>query len=392
VLSSFEITNFRTFSHLRIQRFGSVNLIVGKNNVGKTTLLEALHVYAADNPRVVQVHLTDHEEFLFLGTLGETYLDYQSLFQGRAAKGGRIVLGLPQGGTDGTAASERLTMDLIPMDRVEDSEGRPDFNELHSWDEEPEGVMLPGLRVRRDGRPVLISTPRRRQIPPEVYGAVYVRAGETPAGLLQYWWNSIAATDYETQVVDSMSMIARLESVRLVDDPTRIVRLAGGPTLSPGRIFLVRIEGEAEPMPLKSLGGGPMHMFRIATAAAFAARMPTSHQQSGEVNTAESPNNVARKRPNVLLIDEIENGIHYTLHAKLWRLIFGLTERYNLQVFATSHSWDCIEGFQKALATDTQTDGLLIRLEKVEGEQQTGAVIIDRDALPVVVRDAIEVR
>ena len=47
MLSSLEIKNFRTFSHLVIQRLGRVNLIVGKNNVGKTTLLEALRIYGS---------------------------------------------------------------------------------------------------------------------------------------------------------------------------------------------------------------------------------------------------------------------------------------------------------------------------------------------------------
>src|SRR6266536_2498845 len=45
MLPNLEIREFRTFRHLRIERLGRVNLIVGKNNVGKTTLLEALWLY-----------------------------------------------------------------------------------------------------------------------------------------------------------------------------------------------------------------------------------------------------------------------------------------------------------------------------------------------------------
>ncbi len=46
ILSSLEIRNFRAFHDLKIERLGRVNLIVGKNNVGKTSLLEALQLYA----------------------------------------------------------------------------------------------------------------------------------------------------------------------------------------------------------------------------------------------------------------------------------------------------------------------------------------------------------
>src|SRR6266702_2987677 len=46
ILNSLEIRNFRGFHHLQIERLGRINLIVGKNNIGKTSLLEALQLYA----------------------------------------------------------------------------------------------------------------------------------------------------------------------------------------------------------------------------------------------------------------------------------------------------------------------------------------------------------
>ena len=45
-LDSMEIKNFRCFEHLVIEKLGRVNLIVGKNSVGKTCVLEAIHLYA----------------------------------------------------------------------------------------------------------------------------------------------------------------------------------------------------------------------------------------------------------------------------------------------------------------------------------------------------------
>ena len=46
-----------------------------------------------------------------------------------------------------------------------------------------------------------------------------------------------------------------------------------------------------------------------------------------------------------LFIDEIENGIHYTLYDKLWKIIFQLSEEQNVQVFITTHSKECIESY-----------------------------------------------
>jgi len=44
-----------------------------------------------------------------------------------------------------------------------------------------------------------------------------------------------------------------------------------------------------------------------------------------------------------LLIDEFENGLHYTVQPKVWELIFKLAKALNVQVFASffflGHSW-----------------------------------------------------
>lgn len=63
ILDSLEIRNFRTFRHLKMERLARVNLIVGENNVGKTTLLEALQLYASrGEPSVVLELLAARDE------------------------------------------------------------------------------------------------------------------------------------------------------------------------------------------------------------------------------------------------------------------------------------------------------------------------------------------
>src|SRR5438046_8038649 len=46
MLDSLQIEQYRLFEKLVIPRLGRVNLITGKNNVGKTSVLEALRLYA----------------------------------------------------------------------------------------------------------------------------------------------------------------------------------------------------------------------------------------------------------------------------------------------------------------------------------------------------------
>jgi AAA15 family ATPase/GTPase len=48
-----------------------------------------------------------------------------------------------------------------------------------------------------------------------------------------------------------------------------------------------------------------------------------------------------------LFIDEIENGIHYTNLDKLWEIILTISKQQNVQVFATTHSKECIESYAR---------------------------------------------
>lgn len=50
-------------------------------------------------------------------------------------------------------------------------------------------------------------------------------------------------------------------------------------------------------------------------------------------------------RNGVLLIDELETAIHSTLLIKFTRFIQELAEKFNVQVFITSHSKECIDAF-----------------------------------------------
>ena len=95
-------------------------------------------------------------------------------------------------------------------------------------------------------------------------------------------------------------------------------------------------------------------------------------------------------RDGVLLIDEFENGIHFGVESELWQFIFQLAHRLNVQVFATTHSWDCIQGFQKAAQDDTQEEGMVIRLSLKKGK--TAATLFNEEDLAVVTREQIEVR
>ncbi|OAD20145.1 hypothetical protein THIOM_004170 [Candidatus Thiomargarita nelsonii] len=92
-----------------------------------------------------------------------------------------------------------------------------------------------------------------------------------------------------------------------------------------------------ERIPLKHLGEGMYRVFHIILA-------------------------LVNAKNGFLLIDEFENGLHYTVQPKVWELIFKLAKELNVQVFATTHSKDCVEGFH-AVWESQEDEGTLHRLD-----------------------------
>jgi AAA15 family ATPase/GTPase len=99
---------------------------------------------------------------------------------------------------------------------------------------------------------------------------------------------------------------------------------------------------------------------------------------------------LVNSKGGILLVDEIENGLHYSIHEKLWELVFKTARDLDVQVFATTHSWDCIEAFQRAACEDTSSEGYLIRLGWRRDD--IVATVYDENDLAIVTRDHIEVR
>lgn len=90
----------------------------------------------------------------------------------------------------------------------------------------------------------------------------------------------------------------------------------------------------------------------------------------------------------IFLLDEFENGLHYSVQSMLWNIIFELAELLDIQVFATTHSNDCISSF--AQASDDK-DGLAIRLDLIENELR--AQLYDNSKeLVFAINESIELR
>ena len=138
----------------------------------------------------------------------------------------------------------------------------------------------------------------------------------------------------------------------------------------PERSAKVKLTGTPTPVPLNSMGDGMLRVLQLTLKLLGA-------------------------KGGFLLIDEFENGLHYSVQEKVWQLVFELAEQLNVQVFATTHSWDCIESFTKVAVARTETDGVLFRLGRSVRTSDQGRVIatvFDEAALQNITQQDVEVR
>jgi predicted ATPase len=333
MLKSFQINNFRLFQHLEVERLGRVNLIVGKNNSGKSTFLEALKLYASNAYPTVLLDLVESRQENWFSEAQPRLRQFigspvRHLFFGhKLPKVGEtgISLGEITSSTKlhiNTAVYQNTINDEGSMSRVRIPSGQVD-EELPNV--EMVLVAEEGKRARRlfrlDRDVREIQRRSRMLYVNQESEFKYVWQAVATEGIpnqeLAALWDVTGLTDLEPEIISALTLIDdRVSGIAFVGDLSQA-------RSTDNRIPLVKIKGMDEPLPLKSMGDGMTRLFHIIVA-------------------------LANSRNGLLLIDEFENGLHWSVQPKVWDIVFQLSERLNVQVFATTHSRDCIEGFDQA--------------------------------------------
>ena len=375
------IENFRGIKGLSIPRLGGVTLLAGHNGVGKTTVLEAIKVYAARaRYAVLQGLLTNREEFS--GTTDEDGAnilepDWGALFYGRdTTQNSKVFVGPKR-------VQDRLSLETISLSEPTEQEVAslgghlPDLlleGEIHTIKvvfQENEW-LIPAFFFQDQRASTVVGDSRgrmrdinfrvRRQessLPPPIT-CEEIGPGLMSNNQLSRSWDNVALTEDEIQATLALSLIygADVERVAVVGDD-RSVPMRGG------RRAIVRLKSNHRPVPLKSLGDGALRLFGVALA-------------------------LANSRDGFLLIDEAENGIHHSVQRDFWRMVMRTAHENNVQVFATTHSWDCVRGFALAAVENENVEGVLVRLEKED--EGLRAVRYSERRLRIVAEQRTEVR
>ncbi len=369
-LPDLEIRGFRAFRELAIERLGRVNLIVGKNNVGKTSVLDALRLYATPgSPGVLLDLIATRDEFdpsrgpRFDGRR-PTPVPIEGIFHGRVAIPDRTpLISIGPIGDESRTLKVGLTARQPRRSRAKQASAEEGVIDDDLLDRIPAvsyriGSLPPVLLPIDDhwdfNRYEHIITPQTEPLIARTITSCYISGNGLDARSIAQAWRKINLTDYHQKITDALRII----------EP-RIAQMSANVESDDKLVPIIRLEGSSEPVTLRSMGDGMVHLFHLALA-------------------------LVNSKGGLLLVDEIENGLHYSVHEDLWKLVFETAKELSVQVFATTHSWDCIEAFQRAACEDTSSEGYLIRLGWRRDE--VVATVYDENDLAVVTRDHIEVR
>lgn len=333
---SFAIKNFRLFKDFKIDGLKRVNLIAGANNVGKTALLEALYLHGrAPDLSALKIDLfrsfwrSFHRPLLVSGPI------WISLFTDFDPSASLTLTAEMESGTprtvtlteelDGKKLSEIDMYGHASLDRKQ-----RDFTDSHY-------TPLLKLRLEEAGTSTTYYVAmdetglRVKPFPPPFNFSVFMLpcSMQLPAETLAQQFSELQRGRQKHLVVDAIRILdPRVQDVTMVmvgDSPLLHADLGTGALI-----------------PLSLMGEGVQSVVSMVLAVANCTR-------------------------GVVLIDEIENGIHHSAMEKVWSEVARLSKEFGVQVFATTHSYECIQAAHDAFEQSEDDDLRLIRLDRTDG-------------------------
>ena len=170
-------------------------------------------------------------------------------------------------------------------------------------------------------------------------------------------FDQVVLTENEEEVTQALRILD--PDIERIATVTGDRRSFGGDV--PGGVFL-KLAGAAGRVPIGSMGDGTWRMLGLALS-------------------------LANARGGVLLVDEIDTGLHYSVMEDMWRMIGEQAAALSVQVFATTHSRDCYESLGAVVESDVG-DVTIQRIDRSRGK----AVSITNQAIVAAAERDVEVR
>ena len=374
--SSFHVKNFRGFKDLLLNDFANVNLIAGRNNTGKTALLEAILTYTGEYdasrllrapvPRYYRARVLGFME-IYAGDTGSAL--WKTLFHNQVTDAKiRFYGGIDddpqlrqtQIFSDGESDGEEdgLEISVVNIDELSSDSRLMRF----VTDEDLFEELVPSTKFLQfqSGRekPVHLAWSRRfyRDVrkPSLRYPAIFIPSSEMmPRHEVTGRFSELLIERRSESLLQVMKVFEpRLQALTLIGEPANIYG---------------DLKDSEQLLPISSMGEGLRRIASLMLA----------------IGTTEG---------GIVLIDEIENGLHYSIQNAVWSSIAETARKYNVQIFATTHSLEMIKAANEVFKERERNDFRLYRLDRETEDKEVRCVVYDKETLEAAIEVGFEVR
>ncbi|WP_088242550.1 AAA family ATPase [Calothrix rhizosoleniae] len=350
MFKSIKIENFRCFPSFELQQLGRVNLLVGKNNSGKTSILEAIQILCSrTNLEPLAEIMINRGEYLWNDdSKGRRELDIRHLFSGHEIEAGSdfSVLGI----------NDDIEEKIFFLIKIPQSH-QLEFNVKWSYRGQ-EVISTAPLSI--DGS-LFLGDSRRlfRDYIDEPAITQFVTSSSLTTEKMIELFEQVVLTPEEKLVEEALQTIEpKIERIA----PVGYKRFRSSESRTG---FLVRLSDSNQRVPIGSMGDGIWRILGLALAIVCA-------------------------KDGFLFVDEIDTGLHFTAMSDMWKLIWETAKKLNVQVFATTHNSDCWTSLATiAREEEVAEDGITI--QRIEKGKQTAVAFTEREIV-IAAERGIEVR
>lgn len=338
MLPSFYIKNYRLFKELKIPSLKRINLIIGQNNVGKSSLLEAIDIYNDTNSTLVLLieKLITRNEIISDDINSNDLTKIMSSIWHYDTNAFNQVDCIKIGQTE-----EYLSFYL---DKITDN-GTIKYQLKTTFNHQSETLRI--LSLEKTYTSIEVSNTRAI--------SALQHAGDNTMSSRD--WSKIALTDKEQYVIQALQLIhPSIENFAFIDE------------FGHQKKAIVKLKGKSTPVSLNSMGEGIKRILEII--------LNLIHAENG-----------------TLIIDEFENGLHWSVQLELWRIIFYLSDKLNIQIFASTHSRDTLWALEKAaIKGHFEKQVQVVKLKKSPKNGHIRALSLGVEDIKLALEQDLEIR
>ena len=337
MLKEFYARNFRGFKEIKIKNLKRINVFTGANGCGKTSLLEIPFLLAGANNAqlVISLYNFRNESELIPGYdrfFKDIFYDLDISNSIELWSRGEFRKNLK---------TTKRTLKITPTESKFDELGQEKINGLKFDFRGPNGPKQGKIFWESETQSVDSS------VKTQVKHRLTVKTPQSKDSMQCYFaspyytgvWGQ--AHRLLTDLTKKGKMRSLIENLKIIESSLENLL-----PLSEQRISVIYADiGRENLLPVSLLGGGFANMLHIILDASVI--------QNG-----------------IFLIDEIEDGLHFSIISKLIEFLFTISEKNNIQLFVSTHSEEIINAFVNAATKKNFSDIGLFRLSKKEGVEK----------------------